>query len=143
MKNLLIVTLLVSAAGAFAQTPPAAPQPAPAATECTSCGIVQDVKQKEKKSKTSGVGMVGGAVVGGVLGNQIGGGTGKTLATIGGAAAGGYVGNKAEQKYNAKTVWVTSVKMADGSIKTFEQSEKPFWTKGSKVKVNGKKLEKP
>ena len=87
--------------------------------------------------------MVGGAVVGGVLGNQIGGGTGKTLATIGGAAAGGYVGEKMEQKHNAKTVWVTTVKMKDGSIKTFEQEAKPFWKAGTVVKVNGDKLEQP
>src|SRR3569832_1466592 len=34
-----------------------------------------------------------GAVAGGLLGHQIGGGTGRTLATVGGAAAGGYAGN--------------------------------------------------
>jgi outer membrane lipoprotein SlyB len=145
MDKRIIPTLLISIAGtAWAQNAPApAPAPKPVMVACSTCGTVQEVKEKEKKSKTSGVGMVGGAVVGGVLGNQIGGGTGKTLATIGGAAAGGYVGNKAEQKYNAKTVWVTTVKMPDGTIKTFEQSEKPFWTAGSTVKVNGKKLEKP
>ena len=110
---------------------------------CDTCGTVQEVKQKEQKTKTSGAGMVGGAVVGGVIGHQLGGGTGNTLATIGGAAAGGYVGNKAEEKHNAKTVWVTTVKMPDGSIKSFEQGEQPFWTAGSTVKVNGKKLEKP
>lgn len=35
-----------------------------------------------------------GAVVGGLLGNQVGGGTGKTLATVAGAVGGGYVGNE-------------------------------------------------
>jgi hypothetical protein len=40
-------------------------------------------------------------------------------------------------------VWVTTVKMKDGSIKSFEQKEKPFWKSGNTVKVNGKKLEKP
>lgn len=147
MNKRLIATLLISVAGgAFAQSAPApapAAAPKPVTVACDTCGTVQQVKQKEKKSKTSGLGMVGGAVVGGVLGNQIGGGTGKTLATIGGAAAGGYVGNKAEEKHNAKTVWVTTVKMPDGSIKSFEQGEKPFWTAGNTVKVNGKKLEKP
>ena len=38
-----------------------------------------------------------GAVVGGVLGNQIGGGKGKTLATVAGAVGGGYAGKKIEQ----------------------------------------------
>ena len=38
-----------------------------------------------------------GAVVGGVLGNQIGGGDGKKLATVGGAVAGGYAGNQIQR----------------------------------------------
>ena len=39
-----------------------------------------------------------GALVGGVLGHQVGGGSGKTLATVAGAAAGGYAGNRIQQK---------------------------------------------
>jgi uncharacterized protein YcfJ len=38
-----------------------------------------------------------GAVLGGVLGHQVGGGNGKTLATVAGAAGGGYAGNKIQQ----------------------------------------------
>lgn len=38
-----------------------------------------------------------GAVVGGLAGHQIGGGKGKTLATVAGAAAGGYAGNRIEK----------------------------------------------
>ncbi len=38
-----------------------------------------------------------GAVVGGVLGNQIGAGSGRTLATAGGAVAGGYAGNRIQK----------------------------------------------
>ena len=40
------------------------------------------------------IGMATGAVVGGVLGHQVGGGTGKTVATIGGAALGAFVGSR-------------------------------------------------
>lgn len=35
-----------------------------------------------------------GAVVGGLLGNQVGGGKGRTLATVAGAVGGGYAGNR-------------------------------------------------
>jgi uncharacterized protein YcfJ len=35
-----------------------------------------------------------GAVVGGLVGNQVGGGKGKTLATVAGAVGGGYAGNR-------------------------------------------------
>lgn len=45
----------------------AAGQPAPAAAACADCGKVTAVKQVEKKGEGSAVGLVGGAVVGGVL----------------------------------------------------------------------------
>ena len=38
-----------------------------------------------------------GALLGGLVGNQIGAGSGRTLATIGGAAAGGYAGNRVQK----------------------------------------------
>jgi uncharacterized protein YcfJ len=38
-----------------------------------------------------------GAVAGGLLGSQIGGGSGRTLATVAGAAAGGYAGNQVQK----------------------------------------------
>ena len=37
-----------------------------------------------------------GAIAGGLLGNQVGGGKGKTLATVAGAVGGGYAGNRIE-----------------------------------------------
>jgi uncharacterized protein YcfJ len=41
--------------------------------------------------------MVAGAVVGGLLGNQLGKGDGKTLTTIAGAVGGGYVGREIDR----------------------------------------------
>lgn len=40
-----------------------------------------------------------GAVAGGLLGNQVGGGNGKKLATVAGAVAGGYAGNKIQENH--------------------------------------------
>lgn len=42
---------------------------------------------------SNALGMIGGAVIGGLLGNTVGGGTGRTLATAAGAIAGGAAGN--------------------------------------------------
>ncbi len=39
-----------------------------------------------------------GAVAGGLLGNQVGGGKGKTLATVAGAVGGGYAGNRIQAR---------------------------------------------
>ncbi len=38
-------------------------------------------------------GAIAGALIGGVLGHQVGGGSGKDLATVGGAVAGGVIGS--------------------------------------------------
>lgn len=60
------------------------------------CQDVAVTKQKPVKDEHKILGTVGGAVVGGLLGNQIGGGSGKKIATVAGAAAGGYAGNKVQ-----------------------------------------------
>jgi len=49
-----------------------------------------------------------GAVAGGLLGNQVGGGKGKTLATVAGAVGGGYAGNRI-QANRQKSQVTTSV----------------------------------
>lgn len=49
-------------------------------------------------ANNSPVGIGIGAVVGGLLGSQVGGGNGKTLATIAGAVSGGYVGNEVAKR---------------------------------------------
>ena len=106
-----------------------------AATACIDCGTVQDVHSVKQKGEGGAVGMIGGAVVGGLLGHQVGGGKGKTLATVGGAAAGAFAGNEVQKQVSSKTVWVTTVKMKDGTTQTFEQEAQPTWTAGQQVRV--------
>jgi outer membrane lipoprotein SlyB len=143
MKKLLFTTLVFSAcASAWAQPAPQASDRAKAvaAALCESCGTVQDVHQEKRKGKGGAVGIVGGAVAGGLLGNQVGKGTGNTVATVGGAVAGGFVGNEVQKQVTSKKVWVTKVKMKDGSIRTFEQEAQPGWAAGQHVKVRDKTL---
>lgn len=52
----------------------------------TACETYEPSKQD--------IGMATGAILGGVLGHQIGGGSGRTVATIGGAALGGFFGSR-------------------------------------------------
>lgn len=73
-------------------------------------------------------------MLGGVPGNQVGGGKGKTLATVAGAAGGGYAGNKVqenmqksdqvtEMKTNCKTVYDSSTKSLGYDV-TYKLGEK-------------------
>lgn len=133
MKKFLLATLVLSACGsALAQSPAKF-------ALCDSCGTVQNVHQEKRKGEGGAVGIVGGAVAGGLLGNQIGKGTGNTVATVGGAVAGGFVGNEVQKQVTSKKVWVTKVKMKDGSIRTFEQEAQPAWAAGQPVKVRENK----
>ena len=61
--------------------------------------VRQPTYQQPAPVANSPIGIATGAVVGGLLGNQVGGGRGRTLATVAGAVGGGYLGNMAGQKY--------------------------------------------
>ena len=103
-------------------------------------GTVISSRTVEQAQKASGLGAVGGAVVGGLLGNQIGSGGGRTLATVAGAAAGGYAGNNIERSRNTKMVTETRVRMSDGSIRTF--TNQGTFRKGAQVRVDHGRLER-
>lgn len=49
-----------------------------------------------------------GAVAGGLLGNTIGRGSGRTLATVGGAVAGGFVGRKVQENHQDRNAYYTT-----------------------------------
>jgi|GEM_PF-2478473 len=60
------------------------------------------VVQDTPKDSNQIAGMAIGAVGGGLLGHMVGGGKGKTLATVAGAVGGGYAGKKVEEHQQAK-----------------------------------------
>ena len=55
-------------------------------------------QQPAPVAQKSPLGIGVGAVLGGLLGNQVGGGKGKTLATIAGVVGGGYLGNEVAKR---------------------------------------------
>jgi uncharacterized protein YcfJ len=61
------------------------------------CEQVPVVRRRPVKDEHRIAGTAIGAVAGGVLGHQIGGGRGRDLATVAGAAAGGYAGNQVQK----------------------------------------------
>lgn len=60
------------------------------------CQDVPVTQHREPRDQHNIAGTAIGAIAGGLLGNQVGGGKGKTLATIAGAAGGGYAGNRVQ-----------------------------------------------
>ena len=102
---------------------------------CNGCGVVSNAHTVTRKGKASGVGAVGGAVAGGVVGHQLGGGSGKTALTVLGAVGGGLAGNEVEKNMKKYTVWVTTVTFKDGSKKTYERTTNPGLKSGDVVKI--------
>lgn len=111
------------------------PAPTPSVAVCTNCGTVEAINVKQHEGSGSGIGAVAGAVVGGLVGNQIGAGRGNTLATIAGAVGGAYAGNKVEEKVKSTDRYIVSVRMHDGSHRTFTYASQPGLTIGQHVKI--------
>lgn len=114
-------------------------EPKPKASWCSNCGNIESIREIKHRAQGSGLGAAGGAVLGGLLGNQIGGGSGKQIATVAGAVGGAVVGNQVEGNMKASTSYEVKVRLDDGSMRVFNLQNPPAWRHGQRVKVvNGR-----
>ncbi|HXM82533.1 MAG TPA: glycine zipper 2TM domain-containing protein [Burkholderiales bacterium] len=105
-------------------------------------GIVESVKEITTPGDgRSGVGAIGGGVVGAILGNQFGNGTGKKVMTVLGAAGGALAGKEIEKQANAKKHWEVTVRLDDGSYQTLSSPAQPYWHAGDRVRFLDGKLQ--
>ena len=102
---------------------------------CSNCGNVESVRTIKQRAEGSGLGAAGGAVLGGLLGNQIGDGSGRKIATAAGAIGGAVVGNQVEGNMKATTSYEIRVRLDDGTLRTFRQSSPPQWRSGDRVRI--------
>jgi outer membrane lipoprotein SlyB len=125
-----------------------APAPSPAYTSdyreparvqvpaiCYECGRVESVNAVQSQAAPSGLGMIAGGVVGGLLGNQVGGGNGKKVATVAGAVGGGFAGHEIEKRTRSSTTYEVRVRMEDGRTRTFPYNNAPQWQIGDRIRV--------
>lgn len=118
---------------------PAQLAPRPVAVD-PNAGEVVAVNTVQEPEPTTGLGAVGGAVAGGLLGNQVGGGRGRILATIAGAVGGGFAGNGIEHAVRKATSYQVQVRMQDGSYRNFTYPSQPAVQVGERVHVSGDSL---
>ncbi|CDG84369.1 glycine zipper 2TM domain-containing protein [Janthinobacterium agaricidamnosum] len=126
----------LAAAAAPVQRPaaPAYAEPAPERRVCPNCGVVESVREITTRAEGSGIGAAGGAVVGGLLGNQVGGGRGRDVATVLGAIGGAVAGNQVEGNVRAIHSYNVRVRLEDGSSRTVHQSANN-WRAGDRVRI--------
>jgi outer membrane lipoprotein SlyB len=118
---------------------PAGDAAAQSKSKCTNCGKVAQIRVSESSDWKKYAAPAAGAVVGGVVGNQFGGGSGKTLLTIAGAVGGGLVGHKVESGSRDK-VYEVVVRMDDGSHRTVTYKSQPPVREGDRVRLRDGQL---
>ncbi|MDB5748170.1 MAG: hypothetical protein JWP72_3018 [Massilia sp.] len=104
---------------------------------CTNCATVEAVNVVEVSGEGNYLGTVGGAVVGGLLGNQVGSGSGRKAATVAGAVGGGLVGRNIEQNARRTQRYEVIVRYAgNGATQTLQYENDPGFRAGDAVRVN-------
>lgn len=110
----------------------------------SSYGVVESINviDSQGASNNIGIGTVGGAVVGAVLGNQVGSGSGRKAATIAGAVGGGVIGNRVDQNRGANkpTMYDVRVRLDDGSYRTIRQDMLDDIRVGNRVRIENGRL---
>lgn len=116
-------------------TPAAVPPAPPAPPVCGNCGVIDNIREITQPGEATGLGAVAGGVVGAILGHQIGGGTGKKLATVAGAAGGAYAGHQIEKSQRKTTRYEVIVRMNDGTTRSVMMDMVPGWRIGERVRI--------
>ncbi len=82
------------------------------------------------------IGSLGGAVLGGIVGNTVGGGTGKVLATAAGALAGGVAGNAIEGKANQTNAVELEIRKDSGeTIVVVQKADISQFSAGQRLRI--------
>lgn len=100
---------------------------------------IELIRGQERSSGISPAGTIIGAVVGGLVGHQIGEGRGNTAATIGGAAIGGLAGNAIGQRTREGTAdtYRVAIRYDNGGSQYIDVSNPGDLRTGDRVRVDG------
>lgn len=110
-------------------------QPQPIASNVNGTGTIASVEVVPRQQGL-GLGTLAGAAVGGVLGHQVGGGSGRTVATAAGAAGGAYVGHEIEKRRRSDDqIYKVTIRMDDGTTQAFAQEAAPAVVQGDRVRI--------
>lgn len=88
-------------------------------------GTVQAIQPVQIEGSRSHVGTAAGAVIGGLAGSTVGGGTGRKVATVAGAVAGGVAGAAAEEGVTRANGWEITVALDNANTVAVVQEAVP------------------
>ncbi|MDE2289096.1 MAG: glycine zipper 2TM domain-containing protein [Burkholderiales bacterium] len=110
------------------------------ASVCSACGTVASVTPVRTQGASTGIGAIGGALAGGLLGNQFGAGNGRAAMTVVGAVGGGLAGNEVEKNMRSETYYRVSVHMDNGTWRSFNYRSAPGVQPGTRVRLENGRL---
>jgi outer membrane lipoprotein SlyB len=105
------------------------------ARQCANCGVVEAVNVIEVKGEGNYLGMIAGGLAGALLGHQVGGGSGKQIATVAGAAGGAFAGNEVEKRMKTKKHFEVITRLENGGTQATPFETDPGYKVGDKVRV--------
>lgn len=105
------------------------------ARQCANCGVVEAVNVIEVKGDGNYLGMIAGGLAGALLGHQVGGGTGKTVATVAGAAGGAFAGNEIEKHMKTTKHYEVIARLENGGTQAIPFDTDPGYKVGDRVRV--------
>lgn len=143
-----IAAATLIAAGVLAACGPADAAPVPSMhrvakhSQHAELGRVTAIQPITREARTTGAGVALGAIAGGVIGHQIGGGTGNKLATVAGATGGAVLGNQIERNRRQREVvgYRVTVRADNGKARVFESTNLAGLKVGDRVRIDGGQL---
>ena len=98
--------------------------------------------QGQESGRTSGAGAVIGGIGGAVIGNQIGGGSGRDVARIAGIVGGAIAGNAIEKNSNSRVTeaYRVSVQTDNGTLRAYDLAGTTDLRAGDRVKIENGQL---
>ena len=98
---------------------------------------VRPVAIQSGNQNDTGIGGIGGALIGGLLGSQFGGGSGRLLTSAAGAVGGAVAGSKVEQSVNKVSAYEIQVQRDDGQqVVVVQKADHPY-NVGDRVRLIG------
>jgi len=98
-------------------------------------GVVDSVRPVRINPGETGVGTAGGAVLGGLAGSTVGGGTGQVAGAVGGAILGGILGSNIERSANERPGVEITVLLDNGRYISVVQEADELFRAGDRVRV--------
>jgi len=104
-------------------------------------GVVDRIEVIRKGDNNNIAGTVIGGIAGGLLGHQIGGGSGQTAATIIGGVGGAVAGNQVQQRTRGSNeTFRVTVRYENGATETIRQDDINDLRTGDRVRIDGGRI---